>query len=111
MAEALTMEGFSVVEAANGREAIERARSVLPDAIVMDLSLPILDGAAATRVLRTYAPTSRIPTLALTGLSVSPSEAQSLGLDGVLRKPCVPEDLAARLRLVIAPRLAGRGDG
>jgi CheY-like chemotaxis protein len=109
LAEVLTKEGFYVVEAADGHEAIERARIVLPDVIVMDLSLPILDGAAATRVLKAYAPTSGIPTVAFTGLSVSFSEAQALGLDDVIRKPCPPEELVARLRAVLGPRLAVPG--
>ena len=101
--EILTNEGFSVIEAGDGREAVARARSGLPDIIVMDLSLPVLDGAAATRVLKTYLPTARIPILALTGLRVSVAEAQAMGLEGVIRKPCDPEALVAHIRQILRP--------
>jgi CheY-like chemotaxis protein len=106
LAEVLKREGFLVVEARDGREAVDRARSVLPDVIVMDLSMPIFDGAAAAGALKTYALTSRIPIVAFTGLSVSASEARALGLDDVIRKPCTPEELVSRLRALLGPKRA-----
>jgi CheY-like chemotaxis protein len=101
VAEALGGEGFYVREASNGREAIDRARSLLPDVIVMDLSLPVLDGASAARVIKTYAPTADTRIVAFTGMSVGPSDALALGLDGVIRKPCDPPAMAAALRSVL----------
>lgn len=104
----LSREGFTVVEAADGRQAVERALDVQPDLIAMDLSLPVLDGAAAIRVLRTYASTRDIPVVALSGMWVSPSEAQVLRLAAVVRKPCTPNDLVAHLRAVLGPKRALR---
>ena len=101
LADVLAREGFSVVEARDGREAVEQARSLLPDIIVMDLSLPVLDGLAAVRVLKTFAATGAIPIVVLSGLSLSRSEVDAMALDGVLRKPCAPEALAARLHAVL----------
>ena len=101
LADGLTLEGFSVAEARDGQEAVDRARTMLPDIILMDLSLPVLDGASAASVLRTYASTSEIPIVALTGMAVDPSEAPGLGLDGIIRKPCAPQALAVALRGVL----------
>ena len=59
--------GFGVVEAETGDEAVAKAIELLPDAIVMDLSLPGMDGWTATRTLKQNARTRAIPVVALTG--------------------------------------------
>src|SRR6516162_9935826 len=66
-AEFLGYSGFKVIEASNGVEAVDKATDALPDVIVMDLSLPVLDGWEATRRLKADARTRHIPVLALTG--------------------------------------------
>src|ERR1700752_4662904 len=65
--EYLAFSGFEVVEAANGVEALERAVAEKPDIILMDLSLPVMDGWEATRRLKADARTAHIPIVALTG--------------------------------------------
>src|SRR2546430_2241223 len=67
VAEYLAYTGFRVAEARNGAEAIEKAQSVSPDLILMDLSLPVMDGWEATRRLKADARTKKIPIIALTG--------------------------------------------
>jgi len=93
LAEVLRAEGFTVIEAADGREGVERTRAAMPDLVLMDLSLPVLDGAAAMRIIKSFVPTRGIPVVALTGLSLSASDLHALGFDAALRKPCSPHAL------------------
>src|SRR5205085_2614300 len=65
--EYLEFSGFDVVEAGNGMEALQRAVDAAPDIILMDLSLPVMDGWEATRRLKADERTASIPVVALTG--------------------------------------------
>jgi CheY-like chemotaxis protein len=102
----LKFQGLSVVEAANGAEALERAFERPPDLVVMDLSLPGVDGWQATRALKADARTKNIPVIAVTGhaLAGAPEQAADAGCDGFLTKPCLPEDLLREIQ-----RMLGRG--
>ena len=62
----LTRKGYEVVIAVDGQQSIEMARSEAPDLILMDMSLPVLDGWEATRQLKTAPETQAIPVIALT---------------------------------------------
>src|SRR5262245_12557970 len=96
----LAMAGFSVVGANDGTEALDLATRLLPDLIVMDLGLPILDGCEATRRLREDPRTRVTPILALTGF-VQPyyiELARQAGCDAFLGKPCPLERLLAEAR-------------
>jgi CheY-like chemotaxis protein len=104
LADTLTSEGFIVIEAANGREAIEKSRQGRPDLVLMDLSLPVLDGAAAMRVMKSFVPTSKIPVVALTGMGISAASLGALGFDGSIRKPCTPQALLEYLATVLGDR-------
>jgi CheY-like chemotaxis protein len=99
----LKRDGYAVAEACHGREAVDKALQLKPDVMVMDLSLPVLDGAAAARVLKTYRSTSRIPIAALTGSS-RVSDAERALFDIVLTKPCSPEVLLESIRTLAANR-------
>ncbi len=107
-AEFLRYSGFDVVEAANGLEAIQQAASILPDVIVMDLSLPVLDGWEATRRLKRDATTRHIPVIALTGHALQGhlQDARDAGCDRVLAKPCLPEVLLETIHGVIPAHAA-----
>jgi CheY-like chemotaxis protein len=104
--EYLTLCGFEMTEAANGLEAIERARAQLPHIVVMDLSLPQMDGWETARRLREDERTAGIPILALTGhvLADFSRRAKASGFDGFLTKPCLPEDLVAEIRRILDAR-------
>ncbi len=95
----LTFAGFRVEEAANGKEALEKASALLPDLIVMDLSLPVMDGWEATRRLKGDRRTRDIPVLALTGhaLGRHSEVAREAGCDAFVTKPCLPEELVAEI--------------
>jgi len=99
----LEFSGFTVETAANGREAIDLARSLQPDLILMDASMPVLDGWQATRELKANPATSHIPVLALTAHAFDDArqEARSSGCDGFVTKPCLPDDLVAQIRAAL----------
>jgi two-component system, cell cycle response regulator DivK len=102
-AESLGASGFSVAEAETGEEAVAKAFELLPDAIVMDLSLPGMDGWTATRALKADARTRDIPVIALTGNARADASvaARNAGCDAFLIKPCLPDDMVATVRRVL----------
>ena len=101
----LEFSGFNVLTANNGREAIDQAVTVQPDIILMDASMPILDGWQATRELKANPTTKHIPVLALTAHAFDDArrEAKDVGCDGFVTKPCLPDDLVTRIRAVLEP--------
>jgi two-component system, cell cycle response regulator DivK len=103
-AEFLRFSGYEVVEASNGLEAIQKATSFMPDLVVMDLSLPVLDGWEATRRIKADPRTGHIPVVALTGhaLEGHSQGARAAGCDGFLAKPCLPETLLETVQQLLA---------
>ena len=81
--------GYEVTTAVNGREAIAKAEAWHPDLIVMDLSLPIVDGWSATRAIKSDARTHRIPIVALTAHAMAHDRERALdaGCDEYETKP------------------------
>jgi CheY-like chemotaxis protein len=102
LAEILVREGFGVVEASNGHEAVVKARAVRPDVIVMDISLPMLGGIEAARVIHAVEGLRDLPILALTARPVGTFDEHEF--DGVLSKPCTPDVLVRRLHAAIVNR-------
>jgi two-component system, cell cycle response regulator DivK len=101
--EYLEFSGFDVIQAVNGMEALQRAIDAAPDIILMDLSLPVMDGWEATRRLKEDARTNRIPVVALTGHALAgiSEGAIKAGCDAFVTKPCLPEDLVKEIRRVL----------
>jgi CheY-like chemotaxis protein len=95
--------GFRVAEAQNGVEAIDKAKRMKPDLILMDLSMPVVDGWEATRRLKADSTTKGIPVVALTGHAMAghSESAKSAGCDVVITKPCLPHDLIKEIKKVI----------
>ncbi|HET9316049.1 MAG TPA: response regulator [Vicinamibacteria bacterium] len=102
-AQYLRFHGYDVAEADNGQEALRQASGLHPDVIVMDLSLPGMDGWEATRRLKQDAATRDIPVIALTGHALTGSEhtAREAGCDRFLTKPCAPSVLGQEIRRVL----------
>ena len=102
-AEYLQYSGFRVAEAKNGNEAVAQARSLKPDLILMDLSLPGMDGWEATRVLKADEATKKIPIVALTGhaLAGASEGARRAGCDSFVTKPCLPDDLVVEVKRML----------
>jgi CheY-like chemotaxis protein len=101
--EYLQYSGYEVVEATNGMEALQRAVEDRPDIILMDLSLPVMDGWEATRRLKADVRTADIPVVALTGHALAGISDGALraGCDAFVTKPCLPEDLVKEIRKVL----------
>jgi CheY-like chemotaxis protein len=106
--EYLTFSGFDMMQASNGLEALRQAQANPPHIVVMDLSLPDMDGWETTRRLREDARTAGIPVLALTGHALADfsRRAKQAGFEGFLTKPCLPEDLVAEIRRILGARPA-----
>jgi two-component system, cell cycle response regulator DivK len=101
--EYLQYSGFDVIEAGNGIEALQQAVERSPDIILMDLSLPVMDGWEATRRLKADQRTAGIPVVALTGHALAgiSEGARRAGCDAFVTKPCLPEDLVKEIRKVL----------
>jgi CheY-like chemotaxis protein len=93
--------GYRFEEAVNGLEALERARAHRPDAIVMDVSMPVLDGLEATRRLRADRKTSHIPILIVSADSTAEPQARAAGASAFLLKPVTLAALLAAIRAVL----------
>jgi CheY-like chemotaxis protein len=102
-AEYLQFCGFRVAEARNGNEAVAQAFSLRPDLILMDLSLPGMDGWEATTMLKSDERTRHIPVVALTGhaLAGASESARKAGCDSFVTKPCLPDDLVVEVRRML----------
>jgi CheY-like chemotaxis protein len=97
--EYLTFSGFRVATATNGQQAVDAARTLNPDLILMDLSLPGIDGWEATRILKSDPATAHLVIVALSAhaLASDGEGARRAGCDGFIPKPCLPPDLVTRI--------------
>jgi CheY-like chemotaxis protein len=102
-ADFFVFRGYRVAAAADGEQAIEQATALLPDLILMDLSLPGMDGWEATRRLKSDDATRHIPIVALTGhaLAGASDGAKKAGCDSFVTKPCLPDDLVVEVRRML----------
>jgi two-component system, cell cycle response regulator DivK len=106
----LEFSGLRVAQAVNGREALSKTAELMPDLIVMDLSLPGIDGWQATRAIKHDPKTRGILVLALTGhaLEGAAQGAKEAGCDEFLTKPCLPEDLFREIKRMLTAAPAAR---
>ena len=106
----LVFSGFEVDTADNGQEAIEKARTLEPDLILMDLSLPVLDGWEATRRLKADSRTNAIKVVALSAHAMAAEErrASDAGCDGFIAKPCLPQELVEEVSRLLSPAQTSR---
>lgn len=95
----LEFSGFVVETASDGAEALAKAQTVGPDVVLMDLSLPGIDGWEATRRLKADPATAHLTIVALSAhaLSAEGERAREAGCDGFIPKPCLPSELVAQL--------------
>ena len=102
----LGKRGFEVVTAADGAQAVERARSERPQLILMDLSLPVMDGWTATRELRGEPETASIPVIALTAHAMDGEAQRALdaGCDDFDTKPVELPRLLSKIEALLDAR-------
>ena len=95
--------GMEVVEAASGQEALEQAKTSAPDAILLDVMMPGMDGPAVLSALRADPATAGIPVVFLTAKAMTSEveRLQGLGALAVLTKPFDPVSLAQELRAAL----------
>ena len=95
----LTMDGFSVVQCADGESGLEMARDLLPDVIILDIALPGIDGWEVLEKLRAEPATSAIPVLVATAHDSSTirEKAQTATADAFVGKPFNLADLRAAI--------------
>lgn len=100
VAKVLSVEGYRVIEATDGVEALSQARSEHPDLILMDLAMPNIDGWEATRQLKRDPQTRSIPVVALTAVAMRGDEeqARAAGCDDYLPKPARPVAIRAMVK-------------
>lgn len=97
--------GFEAIEAADGYEAIEQARKNKPDAVLMDIAMPVLNGITAATMIHQIEDLSDVPIIAVTAYGREYVEqASEYGFDAVIEKPVDIDDL----RLVLEERLNSR---
>ncbi|HEY4129162.1 MAG TPA: response regulator [Gemmatimonadaceae bacterium] len=91
---------FEVIEARDGCAGVDMARSEMPDLILMDVSIPLMDGWEATRRLKADPTTAHIPIIALTAhaLATDQQKATEAGCDGYIAKPAEPRVVLAAVR-------------
>lgn len=96
----LTVDGYEVLEATDGRSALAMARKEHPDLIIMDLAMPGLDGWQAATQLKSDPKVADIPIIALTAFAMRGDEerAREAGCDGYLSKPCRPQTIREVVR-------------
>ena len=106
VAQTLKQAGYETVEAEDGRQAVRRLQRMTPAAIVLDLSLPIMDGFQFLELCQSYPTAAEIPVVVLTALS-DPKDvdrALSLGVEDFLVKPVDPPLLVSRVTNVLRHR-------
>lgn len=94
---------YTVVEARDGQEGLEKARATQPHLILLDLALPKMDGWEAARRLKADPALKAIPIIALTAFAMEGDEARALeaGCNAYVAKPILPKDLRAHVRRVL----------
>lgn len=100
----LTDDGWTVLQAASGAAGLALARQAQPDAILLDVMMPVLDGPATLAQLQAHPATARIPVIFLTAKAQCSEieRLRSLGAAGVLIKPFDPMQLPAQIAQLLA---------
>ncbi len=101
----LEFGGYTLIEAVDGEAALRQAREGRPDLILMDISIPLVDGWEVTRTLKADPLTSGIPVIALTAhaLAEDRRRAEEVGCDGYLAKPVEPRRVMQEVERFLGP--------
>jgi two-component system KDP operon response regulator KdpE len=107
---ALSAEGYAIVEANDGQQALEKLRDEKPDLVLMDVNMPVLDGLQACRAIRA---SSRVPMIMLTVRGAEKDKVRALdaGADDYVVKPFGIQELLARIRVALRRSASGPESG
>ena len=99
----LELLGYDSILAVNGKEAVDLATSQVPDLILMDLTMPVMDGLQATRLIREHPNTQATPIIAMTARVTSENKIECLqsGCDGHIAKPFTSKQLASIIKKLL----------
>lgn len=105
----LESHGYRVVPASDGAQAIDAARALVPDVVLLDIQLPTMDGYAVARALRTLEQLRRTPIVAVTSYAMVGDRERALdaGCNGYLEKPIDPETFVQEIERIRAEFLRG----
>jgi two-component system, OmpR family, alkaline phosphatase synthesis response regulator PhoP len=97
-------KNFDVVEAEDGKQAVEIANSQQPDVILMDMMMPNMDGLTACYAIRNHQDTKSIPIIMVTaiGFELNVKLSQQMGANGYVTKPFTPKELFDKIELVLS---------
>ena len=111
LARHLRRRGYETLIAVDGRQGVDLARAEVPDLILMDMSLPVLDGWEATRQLKAAPQTQGIPVIALTAHAMAGDREKALeaGCDNYDTKPVEFVRLLAKIQSLLERKVARRG--
>ncbi len=100
MRDLLESAGFELIEALTGKDGVAMAKQHVPDLILMDIQLPVLDGYEATRQIKEQPELAHIPIVAVTSYALAGDEAKTraAGCDAYIAKPFSPRQLLAKVR-------------
>ncbi|OIO31674.1 MAG: response regulator [Nitrospirae bacterium CG02_land_8_20_14_3_00_44_33] len=103
MRDILTYHGYEIIEAENGEEAIKMAKEFNPELILMDMQMPVMDGFAATSILKNDPETRRIKIIAVTSFAMVGDKEKILqaGADDYISKPLNTRELPERVRKIL----------
>jgi DNA-binding response OmpR family regulator len=104
LAEILLSEGYEVVSASNGREAIHRAALENPHLVILDANMPEMDGIETTRALRSQQETCWVPIVMVTAFEEIRTEALDAGVDDFVPKPFEVPDFLATVKALLKVR-------
>jgi CheY-like chemotaxis protein len=101
--ELLEIRGYAVTETCNGQEALDHLEKALPDVLLLDLNMPVLDGFGTIEKIRKHPDWSRLPVLAVTAYAMRGDREKilSAGFDGYLSKPIDPTFLQQELQRLL----------
>lgn len=97
----LSKAGFRVVEAVDGEDGVQKTREFLPDLVVMDMTMPLLNGVEASRRLKADSATAAVPIIVVSADDDVKAEAHAVGCNGFLLKPVRHPDLISHIRRVL----------
>ena len=102
--------GFETDQASDGEEALAKITKAPPDVVIMDLSMPHLDGWEATRLIKSNPRTTHVIVIVVTGTATDGKleAARAAGADDVCSKPCLPRELLVRVERHLAMRAGHR---
>lgn len=106
MREFFSYAEFDVIEAVNGKDAVEKATQHLPHVILMDIQMPVMNGFDATRILKNQNETKHIPVIALTALAMPGDKEKCIdaGVDDYISKPFNFSELQQKIKLLTMKR-------